>query len=151
MAYQILQFNIQNNLSTIPLNRAFSPAGSNSNLIFPNEKEVLIKKICLDCVYNQSGDILIEYYSLIFSFINNSNVEKRNDFARIINPTLEGFNFNSQLIELNKYNPIKDVNYIAKGLRFINASFIRNSIVLNQSINPINSTLNFLLSIYYEN
>lgn len=146
MALQIAQWNLNLGLSTIPTNRQFNVVGSDSILLLPTNKNVLIKYIALDSIYNQSGDICIKDFTLNFSFFNFNNIQYEAN-----NPIVStGLNSQSNFyISLNKQNPFKTINKIFGGLNFFNSNTIRNSIVLNNSSNPINSTATFLLSIYY--
>jgi hypothetical protein len=148
MALQIAQWNLTLNLTGIPANRAYSPVGSNSSLILPTQKNVLVKKIGLDSIYNQPGDICIIDYTLLFNELWFNGTDKIVDKPL----TTTGLT-NTEFIQypLSKKIPIINVNRIFGGLLFTNSVFSRNNIILNNSSSAINSTLSFLLSIYYEN
>lgn len=147
MALQIAQWNLELTLTGIPANRAYSFVGSNSSLILPTNKNVLIKKIALDAVYNNSGDIILLDYQLRFAYINiDDSVLLAN---RAITQT--GLTSISSIpIILNKSNPIINSNVYAGGLIFSNNINLLNSLILNNSISALTSTVSFLITIYYE-
>jgi hypothetical protein len=147
MALQIAQWNLTLTLTGIPANRAYSFVGSNSSLILPTDKNFLIKKIALDAVYNNSGDIVLIDYQLKFTYINRDNIELSAD-KPIITTNLIPMVVTTFL--LNKSNPIINSNVIAGGLLFENNINQLNSFILNNSTSALTSTVSFLVSIYYE-
>jgi hypothetical protein len=150
MPYKICQFNLTHSLLGIPANRAFNPTGIDSVFIFPEGKNVIIKKICLDCVYNQSGDLLIKDYSLGIYFFNYNDIQISNFNPIVINP-----NNITQIPNisafLNKQNTFLDCDIIAGGFSMTGTNRRSNKIVLSNTITPITSNISYLLTVYYEN
>lgn len=148
MALEICQWNLSLSLSGIPLNRAYSPTGPTApatTLILPNNKDQLVKYVAVDCIYNQQGDILINDYELHIILFHFNNIQIRNNLFFPPPTTLSTIQ-----MTLNKSNPIIKVNEYLGGLIIANSTVFRNKIVLNNSTNPINSTVSFILSMYYD-
>jgi hypothetical protein len=147
MALQIAQYNLELTLTGIPANREYSFVGSNSYLILPTDKNVLIKKISLDAVYNNSGDIVLIDYQLRFLYINQDNISLSANKAIITTGLLPAVTIP---FLLNKSNPIINSNVIAGGLLFQNNINQLSSLILNNSTSALTSTVSFLVTIYYE-
>jgi hypothetical protein len=151
MALQICQFVATVNLSGIPANRVFAipnPVNSQS-LLLPTNKNVLIKKISVDCVYNQSGDLCISDYTLQFFPIQfNTNIINVNNGINVNNFFLD---INGILI--NKKNNMANLNILAAGLKLnlFSSNFpLQSSLVLSNTTSPITSNASFLITFYYE-
>ena len=150
MALKICQFVANYSLSGIPLNRAVAPQGPNSNLIIPLGKNVIIKKISVDCIYNQGGDLLVFDYQLGFFFIDFKGDIIRPNHVNIINrPSTGGFDLNNIGLSINKYNPVQNYFVKAGGIRITNYFDRFNKIVLSNTTSAILSNISFLISIYY--
>lgn len=151
MALQICQFVANVNLTGIPANRVFLIPNPvfNQFLILPTEKNVLIKKIAVDCVYNQDGNLCVSDYTFQFfpiqynsNIINVYNGISINNFFSDINSIL-----------INKKNNLQNLNILAGGLKingFIGGINGQSSIKLSNTISTINSNISFLITIYYE-
>lgn len=146
MALQIAQWNLNFNAIGFPANRAASIEGSNSSLILPIDKNVLIKKISLDCVYNTQGNIVILDFDLFFELLNINNISTRSNSPLVTSGFISNNLFS---ININKSNPIINFNEYGNGILFTNYSTVRNKIILNNTANPITSNISFLISIYY--
>jgi hypothetical protein len=147
MALQICQWDINYNVSSVSGNNAVSILPQNQSLILPTDQNVLVKKICLDCIYNNPGNDIIKFYSLAFALANKDNVFINNENYNILNAFNVGSN-TRPFIELNKNNPIKNLNMKIGGLRLVNNFFDTGSLIFNQTGNPLTS-VSFLLSVYY--
>jgi hypothetical protein len=152
MALEIAQWNLQYDLSAVSPTgtKGFSFVGGNQSFILPTNKDVLIKKIALDCIYNNSGNDVVQYYSLNFRIYHFNNIAKSNNDYILINPVNNPLNEQSPLIELNKNNPIKSINSFFGGLHTLNNSVYANTLIFNNTSNALTS-VSFLLSIFYEN
>jgi hypothetical protein len=146
MPLQIANFNIELNLTGIPANRAYSPSSFNSSLLLPNNQNRFIKKISINSIYNNQGDIIVNYYAINFRLINFDNIILENSTPIITS----GFSQTQSIIyEINKNKPIININEFAEGINF-NTTALNNTLILNNSVTPIASTVSFLLSIYYD-
>jgi hypothetical protein len=152
MALQIAQWNLQYDLSSVSPtgSKALSFIGGNQSIILPTNKDVLVKKIALHCIYNQSGDDVVNYYSLNFRPYHYNNLPIINNNYILINPLFSANTNIPPIIELNKNNPIKNINCYFAGLHTVNNSTYSNTLIFNQTTNPLTNA-SFLLSIYYEN
>jgi hypothetical protein len=152
MALQIVQWNLQYDLSGVSPTgtKGFSFVGGNQSFILPTNKDVLIKKIALDCIYNNSGNDVVKYYSLNFRIYHFNNIGKTNNDYILINPISSATNETTPLIELNKSNPIKSINSFFGGLHTDPNTIRSNTLIFNNTSNALTS-VSFLLSLYYEN
>lgn len=151
MALEICQFVATVNLSGIPANRVLNipnPVNAQS-LLLPTNKNVLIKKIAVDCVYNQSGDLCISDYTLQFFPIQfNTNIINVNNGIIINN-----FFIDTNGILINKKNNIANLSILGAGLKlnlFTSGSNPQSSLVLSNTTSPITSNASFLITLYYE-
>lgn len=144
MALQIAQWNLQLTLTGIPANRAYSPIGPNTRLILPTERNVLVRKITVDAIYNNSGDIIINDYNINF-FLIHKNIEIfRNNFF------VQNTSVNEIIISINKKNPVYILNEYIGGINILSSNTYRNQLILNNSLSPLNNTVSFLLTMYYD-
>jgi hypothetical protein len=148
MALQICSFKADYSLTGIPANRIFNPVNNSSTrFILPLNKNVKIKKIALDVVYNSNGEICVLDYSLGIQFR-----QFNNQLLPILNPILlngSQLGFNSFSVFLNKKNPFIDVNFEAGD--FIIQSAGRGNLIQLSNNGIILSNISFLITIYYEN
>jgi hypothetical protein len=149
MALQICSFKADYSLSGIPANRIFAPVQNTSTrFIFPLNKNVLIKKISLNCIYNAQGEIAILDYGLCLNLR-----QFNNQLISIDNPIfINGVGsvaLNPYSIFLNKKNSFINTKIIA-GELIINSAGTGSLINLSSS-GIIGSNISFLISIYYEN
>jgi hypothetical protein len=124
----------------------------NNDIILPLNKNVLIKKVIVNCVFNRanSGIIINDWFLnlQLLSFTNNIN---SNDRPILINPTNNSTIPGSNVISLNKNNPFQNLNEIFGGFRLSSAIGLSNFYTLNNNTFLVNDSLNFNISIYYDN
>jgi hypothetical protein len=150
MAYKICQFVANYSLVGFPANQTIAPAGPNSDLMLPVLENVSIKKIAVDAVYNQSGDVLVIDYALQFAFLDVSRQLIRSENISVINFTSGGANNRANVFTtIYKSNPIQNYFIKGAGLRFVIFNDRSNKIVLNNSGSPLSSNISFLISVYY--
>jgi hypothetical protein len=152
MALQIAQWNLQYDCSSISPtgNKAVSILGPTGglDLVLPVDKDVLIKKISVDCIYNTPGNDILKYYSIFFRKLHRDRALIENDRFILINPSVSPLNLR-QFLSLDKNQPVKNVNEFFGGLRIMNNVFDTSSLIFNQTTNNLTS-VSFLISIYYE-
>jgi hypothetical protein len=148
MALQIAQFVANHNLTGLPANRILLLGNNTSvRMVLPNNKNVLIKKIAVDCIYNQQSAIVILDYCINVNFrFFDLQLIQPNRFT-VINSTAFGSNVIS--IQLNKQNPIINLNTIA-GSFDLSATGSNNFVSLGLG-GTVNSNISFLITVYYEN
>jgi hypothetical protein len=151
MAYKICQFVVNYNLSSFPstrVNSFFAPA--TIDLFLPEKENIFVKKIAIDAILNTSGDIVIENYSFNFILLNKNGSVKQNNNVRIINPTIGTFPYSIINLELNKYNPCKDINDFFGGIRMQVNNELGNILILNDTVSPLTGYVaSFLITFYY--
>jgi hypothetical protein len=155
MAYEIVQFVATHNLSGITPDRYYSPGvivGNTNQMRLPVEKNVLIKKIAVDCVINRDGDLAVSDYSIQLGILQFDQYFGNNNLT-IVNPTSLANNLNHQTIYLNKKNPFINTHFFGYGLFLdhLTGTARGNIIGLSNIITPLAGvTVSFLISVYYE-
>jgi hypothetical protein len=151
MALQIAQWNLQYDCSSISPtgNKAVSISGPNNplDLILPVDKDVLIKKIAVDCIYNNAGNDVIKYYSIFFRKLHKDRILLENDRFILVNPL--SAQTSRTFLSLDKNQPVKNVNEFFGGLRLVSNVLDNSSLIFNNTTNNLTS-VSFLISIYYE-
>jgi len=149
MALQICQFVANHSLAGLPANRIlFLGNNPNTKCILPNNKNVLIKKIAVDCIYNQQSEVIVINYFLNLRFEHYDLRPIVSNHFRAVNNS--AFDTATPIImEFNKLNPLIECNFIA-GAFDVSAIGSNNFISLGLG-GLVSSNISFLITIYYEN